>query len=214
MSLALGGTALAAYLIGSIPTGVLLARLKGVDPRATGSGNIGATNVARSAGKALGLATLVLDAAKGALPVLAADALVLTGADPATARYAPVVAALGAVVGHVFPITLGFRGGKGVATALGALAALAPGSLVLPLLAFAVAFGVSRWVSLGSIAAAMAAPVGSMLAGYPPLVTLAITLMALLILFRHRDNMERIRAGTEPRFGTRDAASAGRPGEG
>lgn len=213
MNLALAGTALGAYLVGSIPTGVLLARLKGVDVRATGSGNIGATNVARSAGKGLGLATLVLDAAKGALPVLAADAFALAGGDPAVARYAPLVAALGAVAGHVFPITLGFRGGKGVATALGALAALAPGSLVLPLLAFAIAFGLSRWVSLGSICAAMAAPFGSMLAGYPFLVTVTITSMALLILLRHRDNMKRIRAGTEPKFGQRDAAGAGRPAE-
>jgi glycerol-3-phosphate acyltransferase PlsY len=201
--LALAGIAIAAYLVGSIPTGVLLARLKGVDVRSTGSGNIGATNVARSAGKGLGFATLVLDAAKGALPVLVADALGLApGGDP-LGGWAAIAAAVGAVTGHVFPITLGFRGGKGVATALGALAALAPSSLVLPLLAFALGFGLSRRVSVGSIAAAMAAPFGSMLTGHPPAVSLAITFIALLILLRHRENMARLRAGTEPKFGQR-----------
>lgn len=204
MIAALLGIALGSYLIGSIPTGVLLARAKNVDVRRTGSGNIGATNVARSAGKTLGLLTLLLDAAKGALPVLAAGALRLPGGGhPSFAVDASIVAALAAVAGHVFPITLGFRGGKGVATALGALAALAPLSLPLPLLGFAVAFGVTRQVSAGSICAAMAAPFGSAAAGYPPLVSTAIAVLSCLILYRHRDNMARIRAGTEPRFGTR-----------
>jgi glycerol-3-phosphate acyltransferase PlsY len=110
-------------------------------------------------------------------------------------------------------VTLGFRGGKGVATALGALAALAPSSLVLPLVAFAAAFGLSRRVSVGSIAAAMAAPFGSMLAGHPPAVTLAITFIALLILVRHRDNMARLRAGTEPKFGQPRSPASRPPGE-
>jgi glycerol-3-phosphate acyltransferase PlsY len=196
---ALLGIALASYLIGSIPTGVLLARLKKVDVRATGSGNIGATNVARSAGKTLGLLTLLLDALKGALPVLIARS-VLTA--DAAAPYAAIVAALAAVAGHVFPVTLGFRGGKGVATALGALLALAPLSLPLPLLAFVIGFGVTRQVSAGSICAAMAAPFGAVVAGYPPIVSTAVALLSVLILYRHRENMARIRAGTEPRFGS------------
>jgi len=207
--LVLAGIALVAYLVGSVPSGVLLARLKGVDVRATGSGNIGATNVARAAGKGLGLATLALDAAKGAVPVLLADALEILPADAPLGRGPAIAAALGAVAGHVFPITLGFRGGKGVATALGALAALAPSSLVLPLVVFALGFGVSRRVSVGSIAAAMAAPFGSILTGHPPAVTLAITAIALLILLRHRDNMARLRSGTEPRFGQRDERATG-----
>lgn len=204
MIAALVAIAVAAYLVGSIPTGVLLARLKNVDVRTTGSGNIGATNVARSAGKGLGLLTLLLDAAKGALPVLIADALDLfPGANPGFDRSATIAAALGAVAGHVFPITLGFRGGKGVATALGAIAALAPASLPLPLLAFVVAFGLTRRVSVGSICAAMAAPFGAVAAGYPPQVAAAIAVLSCLILYRHRDNMARLRAGTEPRFGSR-----------
>jgi glycerol-3-phosphate acyltransferase PlsY len=193
--------AVISYLIGSIPSGVLLARLKDVDVRSTGSGNIGATNVARSAGKTLGLLTLVLDAAKGALPVLVVGGLHLFGGDPTLDERAAIAAALATVTGHVFPITLGFRGGKGVATALGALLALAPLSLPLPLLAFAVAFGVTRQVSVGSICAAMAAPFGSVAAGYSPVLSSAVALLSCLILYRHRDNMARIRAGTEPRFG-------------
>lgn len=197
----------ASYLLGSIPSGLLLARLRNVDVRTTGSGNIGATNVARSAGKGLGLITLVLDAAKGAVPVLVADALDLFPAlNPAFDRNATIAAAVGAVVGHVFPVTLGFRGGKGVATALGAMAALAPASLPLPLLAFAVSFGVTRQVSAGSICAAMAAPFGSVAAGYPPQVSAAIAVLSCLILYRHRENMARLRAGTEPRFGDRSNA--------
>lgn len=177
--------------------------LRGEDIRKTGSGNIGATNVARAAGKTLGLLTLLLDATKGALPVLAASALDLVpAASPAFVLDASIVAALGAVTGHVFPITLGFRGGKGVATALGALLALAPLSLPLPLLAFVVSFGVTRQVSAGSICAAMAAPFGSVVAGYPAPLSAAIAILSCLILYRHRDNMARIRAGTEPRFGS------------
>lgn len=192
------------YLLGCIPSGLLLARLRNVDVRQTGSGNIGATNVARSAGKGLGLLTLLLDAAKGALPVLIADALDLfPEANPVFDRNATIAAALGAVLGHVFPVTLGFRGGKGVATALGAIAALTPTSLPLPLLAFATGAGLTRRVSVGSICAAMAAPFGSVAAGNPPQVSTAIAVLSCVILFRHRDNMARIRAGTEPRFGER-----------
>jgi glycerol-3-phosphate acyltransferase PlsY len=204
----LAAIALASYLVGSIPSGVLLARLKNVDVRTTGSGNIGATNVARAAGKTLGLLTLVLDAAKGALPVLAVDGLdLLAGAGPDARLYGAVTAAVAAVAGHVFPVTLGFRGGKGVATALGALAALAPAALPLPLVAFAAAMAASRRVSLGSICAAMAAPFGSVLAGYPVAISAAIAAIACLILYRHRDNMARIRAGTEPRWGERSSPS-------
>jgi len=200
---ALVAIAVVAYLVGSIPSGLLLARLKNVDVRTTGSGNIGATNVARSAGKTLGILTLLLDAAKGALPVLLADALDLfPAANPAFDQRATIAAALGAVTGHVFPVTLGFRGGKGVATALGALAALAPAALPLPLLAFLVGFGTTKQVSVGSICAALAAPFGAVVAGYPAAVSAAVAVVAALILFRHRENMARIRAGTEPRFGS------------
>jgi glycerol-3-phosphate acyltransferase PlsY len=202
--------ALASYLVGSIPSGYLLARLKRVDVRREGSGNIGATNVARTAGKGLGLLTLVLDAAKGALPVLVAlgiDWEVGAGAD--VAALAPVVAGLAALIGHCFPVTLGFRGGKGVATALGVLAALAPASLPLPLLVFAALFFAFRRVSLASIGAAVAAPAGATLAGYESAVVTGVCAMAVLIIYRHRDNLARLLAGTEPRFGDGDSDMAG-----
>lgn len=202
MTAALLAILVASYLIGSIPSGLLLARLRNVDVRHTGSGNIGATNVARSAGKGLGLLTLVLDATKGAAPVLIAGALELfPDAHPVFDRNATIAAALGAVLGHVFPITLGFRGGKGVATALGAIAALAPAALPLPLLAFVASFALTRRVSVGSICAALAAPFGSIAAGEPAQVSAAIAVLSGVILYRHRDNVARIRAGTEPRFG-------------
>ena len=197
----LGAMALVAYLVGSVPTGYVLARLKRVDVRTVGSGNIGATNVARTAGKGLGIATLVFDAAKGALPVLVAAALapeIHSGARFATALQC--VAALGAVVGHVFSIALRFRGGKGVATALGAIAALDPSVLWAPLVVFAIAFALSRRVSLGSILAAASAPLAALLVGSSSLVVLTLVLIAAIIIARHRENIRRLQAGTEPRF--------------
>lgn len=190
------------YLLGSIPSGFLLGRLKSVDVRQTGSGNIGATNVARSAGKTLGLLTLLFDVAKGAIPVLIVGALdweLSAGAD--FALWARIAAALAVLLGHCFPITLGFRGGKGVATALGVLLALAPAALPVPLLLFAALFAAFRRVSLASLGAAVATPVCTSLAGYPSPVVTATSLIAVLIIYRHRDNIGRLLAGTEPRFG-------------
>jgi glycerol-3-phosphate acyltransferase PlsY len=197
----LGAMAVVAYLVGSIPTGYVLARLKRIDVRAAGSGNIGATNVARTAGKGLGVATLVLDAAKGALPVLVAFAL--APEIHAGARFADALAsaaALGAVVGHVFSIAMRFQGGKGVATALGAIAALDASALWLPLLVFAVAFAVSRRVSVGSILASLSAPVGALLTGSSAIVVATLAVLGGMIVARHRDNIRRLQAGTEPRF--------------
>src|SRR6185369_15284983 len=139
------------YLAGCVPSGLLLGRRAGIDVRRHGSGNIGATNVARSAGALLGLATLVADAAKGALPVLVAG--VLDGR-PAVATAAGVAA----FVGHVFPVTLRFAGGKGVATAVGVLLVIAPLALVCALVVFALTFLLTRYVSLGSVLAAIAVP--------------------------------------------------------
>jgi glycerol-3-phosphate acyltransferase PlsY len=200
----LAAVALLAYLIGSVPTGVLLGRLARVDPRQGGSGNIGATNVARTAGMKLGLLTLLFDVVKGALPVLLAPRLFAAAAtDPVFEGKLRVTAAIGAVAGHVFSVWLRFQGGKGVATGLGAILALAPGSLVLPLVLFAAVFAVLRWVSLASIVAAVAAPMSAGMAGYPARTVLAMVAIALVIVYRHRDNIERIFAGTEPRFGRR-----------
>ncbi|MGH7896963.1 MAG: glycerol-3-phosphate 1-O-acyltransferase PlsY [Candidatus Binatia bacterium] len=184
------------YLVGSIPTGVLLGRLAGVDVRSAGSGNIGATNVARTAGRRLGLVTLVGDFAKGFLPVWLARELGL-----AEAAVAAVAAA--ALLGHVFSVFLAFHGGKGVATGIGALVALAPGAALIPLAVFAATFAASRIVSTSSIAAAASAPVALLLLGYPAATCVAASAMALLIIYRHKDNIGRLLAGTEKRFASK-----------
>jgi glycerol-3-phosphate acyltransferase PlsY len=181
------------YLCGSVPWGLLLARRVGVDVRRTGSGNIGAANVARSAGVGLGLATLAADAAKGALPVALARWVT---ADPAVAA----AAGAAAFAGHVFPVTLGFAGGKGVATALGVLATLAPLAALAAVAVFVLVFGVCRYVSLGSVAGALTAPAAVAAMAEPNAVLAAALAMSAVIVFRHRGNLARLRAGTEPRF--------------
>jgi glycerol-3-phosphate acyltransferase PlsY len=180
------------YLCGSIPFGLLLARRAGVDVRRVGSGNIGATNVARSTSTRLGLATLALDAAKGAVPVALARWL----ANDQVAA----CAGLAAFLGHVFPLYLRFSGGKGVATALGVLATLSPAVAAAALLVFVAVFAVSRFVSAASIAAALGAPAAAALLGYPGAIVATIVVMTVVIVVRHRQNLARLRAGTEPRF--------------
>ncbi len=182
-----------AYLAGSIPTGVLLARLAGIDVRSAGSGNIGATNVARTAGRTLGLLTLLGDALKGLLPVLAVRALGFE----ATVAAATAVAAL---AGHVFSVFLRFHGGRGVATGVGVLIGLAPATAPIPVAVFALAMGISKIVSFSSILAALSAPVAIALCGYPSATSVAAFVMAGLIVLRHRENISRLLAGTEPRF--------------
>jgi glycerol-3-phosphate acyltransferase PlsY len=182
-----------AYLIGSIPTGVLLGRLAGIDVRSQGSGNIGATNVARTAGRTLGILTLVGDALKGLVPVVAARVLALGDA-------AAAGAAVGATCGHMFSIFLSFRGGKGVATGLGALLGVAPAAVLIPLGVFTATVALSRIVSLGSILAALSAPLAVAVLGYPPPTARAATAMGLLIVLRHHENITRLLAGKEQRF--------------
>ncbi len=185
--------ALGAYLLGSIPFGLVVARAMGLgDLRAIGSGNIGATNVLRTGNKRAAFLTLVLDAGKGAAAVLLARRLF--GGD------AGQVAALAAFAGHLVPVFAGFRGGKGVATFLGVLLALdLPVGLVtcVTWLAAAFAFRIS---SLGALTAAGLAPVWAALVGGRDEVLLALVL-ALLVYWRHRANIERLLAGTEPRIG-------------
>jgi glycerol-3-phosphate acyltransferase PlsY len=183
----------AAYLCGAVPWGVLLARLAGVDPRRAGSGNIGASNVARTAGAALGIATLVLDVAKGTLPPW----LAWRATDDVGFAAAAGVAAF---VGHVFPVTLGFAGGKGVATALGVLLALCPPAAVVALLVFVLVFAVDRRASVASLAGTAVTAVTPALVGAPGVVAGAAVVMALVVAARHRDNLRRLRAGTEPRL--------------
>jgi glycerol-3-phosphate acyltransferase PlsY len=182
-----------AYLLGSVPTGYLLGYFAGVDVRKTGSGNVGATNVARVAGKWLGLLTLLGDAAKGFVPVWIALRMDL-GAEVTG------LVALAAFLGHLYPVFLKFQGGKGVATALGALLALAPAAVGVLLVVFFIVAAATRIVSLASIAAAGVAPVAIWLLGYPTPLIGAVLLMALMIIWRHRENIQRLRAGAEPRF--------------
>jgi acyl phosphate:glycerol-3-phosphate acyltransferase len=199
-----------AYLLGSIPFGYILVRVfQGIDVRSIGSGNIGATNVARSGGKGLAIATLVLDALKGWLPVF----LVLTlpgisASGPAQLHTLASLAALAAVVGHMFPVWLKFNGGKGVATGLGVFLALAPRAMLIALLIFAVVVAATRYVSLGSILAAAAFPVALYWLqrdSFPAPALLMCAAVALLVIFRHRQNIGRLWAGTENRFGARKA---------
>lgn len=200
-----------AYLLGSIPFGYLLVRtFRGEDIRATGSGNIGATNVARSGAKGLGIATLVLDALKGVLAVVIAQHLAQHhGTWP---RNYDVIAlgALCAVLGHLFPIWLGFRGGKGVATALGVFLAMMPLPTLFALLVFAIIFALTRFVSLGSIVgAAVLGILACLFDGRHRLICdLVYLAIALLVIVKHRANIARLRAGTEPKFGSKPATTA------
>ena len=186
-----------AYLLGSVPVGLLLTRWhKGIDIRGHGSGNIGATNVRRVAGNTLGSLTLLGDMAKGYLPVAAAQWLV-----PALHPGAPAAVAATAVAafcGHLFPIALGFRGGKGVATALGATLAISPPAMIGVLLAFGVGLGLSRRVSVGSLTAAATLP-GWVLWGTASwALSIGALIIAVGIAVRHWENIERLVAGREP----------------
>lgn len=184
-----------AYLLGSVPVGVVVARLLGgVDPRSAGSGNIGATNVARTLGKLPGVATLVGDALKGFVPaVWAAHAFASPWA------VAPV--GLVAYLGHLFPLYLGFKGGKGVATGLGVFLALATGSAFLSALVFGAVVWKWRMVSLGSLAAAAALPLFAGFLGRPPAIVLLALAVAVLTAWKHQENIERLLQGTERRLG-------------
>ena len=189
--------ATASYLLGSIPFGIVITRALGLgDLRQIGSGNIGATNVLRTGNRAAAAATLILDAAKGAVAVLLARALV--GPDAAQ------VAALFAFLGHLYPIWLGFRGGKGVATFLGTLLALAWPVGLAACATWAVTAAVSRISSLSALVAAGLAPVWLLIFGRGQMLALVVILAALVIL-RHGANIARLRAGTEPRIGAKKA---------
>lgn len=189
--------AVLAYLLGSIPVGVLVARRRDVDVRAEGSGNIGATNVARTTGKKVGAAVLLADALKGAVAMLLALALDLEGR---SGSYAVALVGVAVIAGHCFPVWLRFRGGKGVATALGVFAVAAPGALVVAASVFAAVVSLSRIVSLGSISAALVMPLFLALSGgEPALVSLGAGAAAIVIV-QHRQNLRRIVRGEENRL--------------
>jgi glycerol-3-phosphate acyltransferase PlsY len=189
-----------AYLLGSIPFGVILARLfGGADVRKAGSGNIGATNVARVVGPLAGVLTLILDAAKGAAAVLLAERL---SNDSATWM---MIAALAALVGHCYPVWLKFKGGKGVATAAGVFAALCPLACLAAVILFVLVVFFWRYVSLGSISAAAAMPllIYFLWAPHhaPPLVITIGTLgVAVVVIYKHDGNLQRLVEGVEPKL--------------
>ena len=183
----------AAYLIGGIPFGYLLVKLRsGEDVRSMGSGNIGATNVLRTTGRALGFATLLLDIAKGAFAVWLADRY-LHGSVPWMA-----ITALFVMAGHAFPIFLKFRGGKAVASFIGAFLYLTPVPLLAVLVVFVVTVALTRYISLGSVLAAGFFPFAVWLIDHPPhIIVIAAAIAGVFIVYRHRSNLERIRAGNE-----------------
>ena len=182
--------ALAGYAIGSLPVGYLLAQASGVDLRRVGSGNVGATNVYRSAGRLMAIAVMIADMAKGTASVVIGGAGI-TG----------VIAGVAAVVGHIYPVWLGFRGGKGVATASGVFAVLSPWPVVLAAASFVIAVWKTRFVSLGSVLATIALPIAEWLTPGPRSVDVAATGVAVLILFRHRGNIARLWIHTERALG-------------
>jgi glycerol-3-phosphate acyltransferase PlsY len=185
---------LCAYLLGSVPTGLLLARaFGGVDIRTKGSGNIGATNVYRTLGRTVGILTLAGDCLKGMIPVLAAKALELPDI---------WIAAVGvaAFLGHIFPVFLGFKGGKGVATALGVFLAASPLAVLAALGVFIIVLVLWRFVSLASITAAAFMPALTALIDKKPMIVGMSMCIAAIVILKHRDNIKRLRNGTENKF--------------
>jgi glycerol-3-phosphate acyltransferase PlsY len=218
----------AGYLLGSVPFGLVISKGCGVDVRRAGSGNIGATNVWRVLGWRCGLSAFVLDALKGLLPAaLAPRVWLLAGVPFAAARggeqrlyIAWLAVGAAAIVGHVFPVYLRFRGGKGVATSLGVLLGIWPYYTIPGLICFGlwvVVFAWSRYVSLSSVVAAVAFPLVylglALIRGWDPwgsqrLLLIFAVVMALLVVYRHRSNLQRLLAGQENRFGRRPPSGA------
>ncbi len=189
--------ALLGYAIGSIPFSFLVARLFGVkDVRAVGSGNVGATNVMRSAGKVPGILALLLDGSKGALTVLLARSLTTSEAEVCAAG-------LCAMIGHLFPVWLGFRGGKGVATGAGLFLPLSPLALGIAALTFIATLAITRYVSLASILASLALPVAAYLLGGTATVAATALIAALMVVVKHHANLGRLVRGAEPKLGAK-----------
>ena len=184
------------YLTGSVPFAFLLARRVGIDVRVAGSGNVGAANVLRTTGPWRGVIVMGLDVGKGALAVVLA--MVTSAGATLTA-----LAAAAAVVGHIYPVWLRFHGGKGVAVAAGVFAVLTPLATGIAALLFLVIVRTSGYISLGSIGATLALPPAAWLTGEPRASVAAAAGTGALILFRHRENIRRLRAGTERRIGVR-----------
>ncbi len=200
--------AIGAYFLGSIPTGYLVARVKGIDIRAVGSGNIGATNVFRILGKPAGVFVLAVDALKGflacALMPILAFALFAQPANPGVVsiEHLSIVAGIFGVLGHNYTCWLKFKGGKGIATSAGVLVALVPWALLIIFAVWVAVFALTRYVSLASISAAFTLPFAVWLT-HGSLTMIAITVsMSALAIYKHRGNVQRLMNGTEPRTGS------------
>jgi glycerol-3-phosphate acyltransferase PlsY len=191
------------YFCGAIPVGVLVGKTRGIDVREVGSGNIGATNVWRALGPVAGTIVFVLDVFKGL-----AGPLIAKGLLPGN-EWAVALCAVAAVLGHVFSCFLNFKGGKGIATALGAILGLAPGLALVSFALWGVALGVSRFISVASVLACIAVIIGSWLPQFqvPVPSAIVITLMGVLAFIKHIPNLKRLAAGTEPRVGQKKEAA-------
>ena len=189
-------TAVVSYLIGSIPTGYLVAKARGVDIRSVGSGNIGATNAFRVLGKTAGITVLLVDAIKGYL----ACRFVAFGPG-APSEMHQMIAGLFAILGHNYTCWLRFKGGKGIATTAGVLLALAPIGFAVAIATFLIVLGLSRYVSLGSIIAAIVLPFGVWLGGGSVRMISLMAFLGGMAIYKHRSNIKRLMAGTESRIG-------------
>jgi glycerol-3-phosphate acyltransferase PlsY len=207
------GTVIGAYLLASIPFGLVVGRrIGGVDITKVGSGNIGAANVAREVGLAWGIVTLLADALKGFIPVAAVVSLL--GSSPEVEGVLKGLVGLAALLGHQFPVYNRFKGGKGVATCLGVFLAISPISCVFSGTIFLIVVALWRYISLGSMAAALSMPGWLSIGGHSDFLIITSMAMSLLIVFRHRDNIQRLVKGNERRWhirGNHDNRSMRRP---
>jgi glycerol-3-phosphate acyltransferase PlsY len=199
--------AVAAYLLGSIPTGYLVARARGIDIRAVGSGNIGATNVFRMVGKTAGAFALIVDGLKGyaACTWLSDWVLTLLGGPTTNTELCRILAGLTAVLGHNYTCWLKFKGGKGIATSAGVYFALAPLAAGIALGAWIIVFALGRYVSVASIAAAVALPMAVWLTPNSLILRIVTTALGLLAIYKHKGNIQRLLKGTERRLGQKSA---------
>lgn len=193
-------TALVAYLLGSIPTGFLVAKARGVDIRTVGSGNIGATNAFRVLGTGFGIFVLLMDALKGWVAVQIGAALVGGFLPGVPLEYLRITAGIAAILGHNFTCWLHFKGGKGIATSAGVLIALVPEALLIILAIFIILFLVTRYVSVGSIAAAFTLPFATWFTQHDVGLTAVMAAIGGLAILKHRKNIQRLLHGTENRF--------------
>src|SRR5436190_9676764 len=198
-------TAVVAYLLGSIPTGFLLAKARGIDIRTVGSGNIGATNVFRALGTPTGILVLLVDALKGWVAVFVVAKMVYRlmewTPDPRGQEWLAICAGLCAILGHNYTCWLHFKGGKGIATSAGVVLALLPSALAIILGIWIVVFALTRYVSLASICAAFALPFDTWVTGKSVTMILVSCVMGALAIYKHRSNIKRLLSGTESRIG-------------